>query len=53
MKWAGSRIVHQQVPIKNNCLKWENNLFLMTNLEKAFIGTARMECTLRKATQHV
>lgn len=51
MKRAGSRIVQQQVPMTNNCLKWENNLFLMTNVEKAFIGTARMECTLRKAAQ--
>lgn len=50
-KRAGSRIVQQQVPMTNNCLKWENNLFLMTNVEKAFIGTARMECTLRKAAQ--
>lgn len=53
MKRAGSRIVQQQVPMKNNCLKWENNLFLMTNVEKAFTGAARMECPLRKAAQRV
>lgn len=51
MKWAGSGIVQQQTPIKNNCLKCENNLFLMTDLEKAFIGAAGMECTLLQKLQ--
>lgn len=55
MKWAGSGIVQQQIPIKNNCLKCENNSFVFNDR----LGKSLHRCcmngmySVRKATERV
>lgn len=54
--WSGLalELCNSEFPLKITFKWWKQLDFLfMTNLEKAFIGTAWMECTLRKATELV